>query len=75
VNPATLEDSHSVTLGRASRAEHWPAYDHYLEEAQAASFHLILAVRAATLYQRRQRAAKVIKAFRLVARKPSLRSA
>jgi hypothetical protein len=38
VNPATLKDSHSVTLARASRAGHLPAYDDYLAAAQVASF-------------------------------------
>jgi hypothetical protein len=74
VNPATLEDSHSVTSDRASRAELRPACDDRLAEAQVASFHLTLALRAETPYPRRQRAAKGIKALRLVAREPSLRS-
>jgi hypothetical protein len=74
VNPSTLEDSHSVTSDRASRAELRPAYGDHLAEKQVASFPLTLALRAEMPYPRRQRAAKVIKALRLVAREPSLRS-
>jgi hypothetical protein len=74
VNPSTLEDSHYVTSDRASRAELRLAYSDHLTEADVASFHLTLALRAEMPYQRRQRAAKVIKALRLVDREPSLRS-
>jgi hypothetical protein len=50
VNPATLEDSHSVTSERASRAELRPACDDRLAEAQVESFRLTLALRAETPY-------------------------
>ena len=72
VNPSALEDSHSVTLGRASRAERRLGFGDRLAILWFASLRLTLALRAKAPYRRRQRAAKVLKALRLVACEPGL---
>jgi hypothetical protein len=72
VNPSALEDSHSVTLDRASRAERALGFGDRREIVWFASLRLALALRAKAPYRRRQRAAKVLKALLLVACDPSL---
>jgi hypothetical protein len=75
VKPSALEDSHSVTSGRASPAERPLRFDVQLAVVRVASFRLTLAVHAEAPYRRRQRVVKVLIALRLVACEPSLQSA
>jgi hypothetical protein len=75
VKPSALEDSQSVTSGRAPPAERPLRFDVQLAVVRVASFRLTLAVRAEAPYRRRQRVAKVLMALRLVACEPSLQSA
>jgi hypothetical protein len=72
VNPSTLEDSHFVISGRASRAVRPPIVGSRVDVASVASFRLTLALRAEARYQRQHRAAKVLKALCLVACELSL---
>jgi hypothetical protein len=67
VNPSTLEDSHSVTSGRASRKERPLGFRDRLAVVRVASFRLTLALRYGAQYRRRQRVANVLMALRLVA--------
>jgi hypothetical protein len=75
VKPSALEDSHSVTSGRASPTERPLRFDVQLAVVSVASFRLTLALRAEAPYRRRQRVAKVLMALRLVACEPSLKPA
>jgi hypothetical protein len=66
VNPSTLEDNHSVTSGRASRRRLPHGIGDRLAVVRVASFRLTLAARAEAQYRRRQNAATVLRALRLV---------